>query len=162
VPCEFPAGYDGSAILERLAQVLDLELDESILDLGFVRSLELRFGHTSVTLRLPTSCRLRPLGASGCCEIKRLYLVPEARGSGLGKALVDALVAVAEAIGYREMRLDTLLSMVGAQALYRKLGFVVIEPYYDTPVGGTLFMRRCFRATGSRINLEICSRGKVS
>jgi hypothetical protein len=38
VPCEFPAGYDGSAVLERLAQVLDPELDEPILDLGFVRS----------------------------------------------------------------------------------------------------------------------------
>jgi metal-sulfur cluster biosynthetic enzyme len=55
VPCEFPAGYDGSAILERLAQVLDPELDESILDLGFVRSLQLRSGHASVALRLPTS-----------------------------------------------------------------------------------------------------------
>jgi metal-sulfur cluster biosynthetic enzyme len=55
VPCEFPAGYDGSVILERLTQVLDPELDESILDLGFVRSLELHSGHASVALRLPTS-----------------------------------------------------------------------------------------------------------
>lgn len=55
VSCEFPAGYDGTAVLEQLAQVLDPELDESILDLGFVRSLELRSGHASVTLRLPTS-----------------------------------------------------------------------------------------------------------
>jgi metal-sulfur cluster biosynthetic enzyme len=55
VPCEFPDGYDGTPILERLAQVLDPELDESILDLGFVRSLQLRFGHASVALRLPTS-----------------------------------------------------------------------------------------------------------
>src|SRR6266404_5749608 len=55
VPCEFPAGYDGTAILERLAQVLDPELDESILDLGFVRSLQLRSGHASVVVQLPTS-----------------------------------------------------------------------------------------------------------
>jgi len=55
VPCEFPAGYDGAAVLERLAQVLDPELGESILDLGFVRSLELRSGHADVALRLPTS-----------------------------------------------------------------------------------------------------------
>jgi hypothetical protein len=47
VPCEFPAGNDGTAILERLAQVLDPELDESILDLGFVSSLQLRSGHAS-------------------------------------------------------------------------------------------------------------------
>jgi metal-sulfur cluster biosynthetic enzyme len=55
VPCELPTGYDGAAILERLAQVLDPELDEPILDLGFVRSLQLRSGHLSVALRLPTS-----------------------------------------------------------------------------------------------------------
>ena len=55
VPCEFPAGCDGAAILEQLEQVLDPELDESILDLGFIRSLQLRSGHASVGLRLPTS-----------------------------------------------------------------------------------------------------------
>jgi ribosomal protein S18 acetylase RimI-like enzyme len=48
----------------------------------------------------------------------------------------------AERIGYREMRLDTPPSMAGAVALYRKLGFEPIEPYYDTPVIGTIFMRR--------------------
>ena len=67
VPCEFPAGYDSSAILERLAQVLDPELDESILDLGFVRSLELHSGHASVALRLPTSW----------CAVNFAYLMAE-------------------------------------------------------------------------------------
>src|SRR2546427_675015 len=52
VSCEFPAGYEGTVILERLAHVLDPELDEPILDLGFVRSLQLRCGHASVALRL--------------------------------------------------------------------------------------------------------------
>jgi ribosomal protein S18 acetylase RimI-like enzyme len=88
------------------------------------------------------SVGLRPLNRDGCCEMKRLYVSPEGRGLGLGHALVGALVQVAERIGYREMRLDTLPSMTGAQALYRKLGFEVIEPYYDTPVAGTIFMRR--------------------
>src|SRR5260370_30357 len=54
VPCEFPAGYDGTAILERLAQVLDPELDESILGLGFVHSLPLRSGRSSLTVLVPT------------------------------------------------------------------------------------------------------------
>jgi metal-sulfur cluster biosynthetic enzyme len=67
VPCEFPAGYDGSAIIERLAQVLDPELDEPILDLGFVRSLELRSGHACVALRLPTSW----------CAVNFAYLMAE-------------------------------------------------------------------------------------
>jgi len=91
----------------------------------------------------PMGCvGLRPIGPSGCCEMKRLYVAPEGRGIGLGKSLVDAIVEVAERIAYREIKLDTLPSMVGAQSLYRKLGFEVDEPYYDTPVAGTLFMRR--------------------
>ena len=67
VPCELPAGYDGTAILERLGQVLDPELDESILDLGFVRSLQLRSGHASVAVKLPTSW----------CAVNFAYLMAE-------------------------------------------------------------------------------------
>ena len=40
------------------------------------------------------------------------------------------------------MRLDSLPSMVGAVALYRRLGFREIAPYYATPVAGTVFMER--------------------
>ncbi len=67
VPCELPAGCDGAAILDRLAQVLDPELDEPILDLGFVRFLRLRSGHASVDLRLPTSW----------CAVNFAYLMAE-------------------------------------------------------------------------------------
>jgi metal-sulfur cluster biosynthetic enzyme len=67
VLCECPADYDGAAILERLAQVLDPELDESILDLGFVRSLQLRSGHLSVAVQLPTSW----------CAVNFAYLMAE-------------------------------------------------------------------------------------
>ena len=74
--------------------------------------------------------------------MKRLYVSPEGRGLGLGERLVDAVVKEAKRIGYREMRLDTLPSMVGAIALYRKLGFEPMQPYYNTPVIGTIFMRR--------------------
>jgi len=88
---------------------------------------------------------LRPLDICGCCEMKRLYVCPEERSSGVGQGLIDALVEVAQRIGYREIRLDTLSSMTAAQALYRKLGFEVIEPYYGTALAGTLFMRRLLR-----------------
>jgi ribosomal protein S18 acetylase RimI-like enzyme len=91
----------------------------------------------------PVGCvGLRPIAPYGCYEMKRLYVPPEVRGFGLGEKLVDAVVKEAEWIGYREMRLDTLPAMAGAIALYRKLGFEPIEPYYNTPVIGTIFMRR--------------------
>ena len=52
---DFPAGVDGTVILERLSHVLDHELDEPILDLGFVQSLRLCDGQATITLQLPTS-----------------------------------------------------------------------------------------------------------
>src|SRR5215213_4907593 len=94
----------------------------------------------------PIGCvGLRPLDISGCCEMKRLYVSPERRGVGLGRRLVEAVVREAKRIGYKEIRLDTLPSMAGALALYRKLGFEPMEPYYDTPVVGTVFLRRSLR-----------------
>jgi ribosomal protein S18 acetylase RimI-like enzyme len=85
---------------------------------------------------------LRPMDTPGLCEMKRLYVSPEARRGSVGTSLVDTLITVAQQFGYREMRLDTLPSMSQAQALYRKLGFEITDPYYDSPVPGTLFMRR--------------------
>lgn len=82
---------------------------------------------------------LRPLADDGVCEMKRLYVAPEGRGLGLGKALAETIVREARRIGYREMRLDTLPSLVAAIALYERMGFAAIPAYYDTPIAGTLF-----------------------
>ena len=74
--------------------------------------------------------------------MKRLYVAPEGRGIGLGRRLVEAILREAERIGYREMRLDMLPSMAEALAVYRGAGFKLMEPYYETPVVGTIFLRR--------------------
>jgi len=82
---------------------------------------------------------LRALG-EGRGELKRLYVVEEARGSGAGRALVQAALTSARRAGFRAVRLDTLPEMEAAQALYRALGFRPIEPYRDNPVPGAAFL----------------------
>jgi len=89
----------------------------------------------------PIGCvALRPLPDPGTCEMKRLYLAPEARGLGLGRALAAAIIDAARGLDYRELRLDTLAGMTTAIALYERLGFQRIAPYYAPTPEGTVFM----------------------
>jgi putative acetyltransferase len=81
---------------------------------------------------------LRPL-EDGVCEMKRLFVRSTARGSGAGRALVEAAVARAQELGYAAMRLDTLPTMDAARSLYLSLGFRPVERYNDNPIEGVLF-----------------------
>jgi putative acetyltransferase len=82
---------------------------------------------------------LRPLPAE-LCEMKRLYVRPEFRGHGIGRALTLALISAAREIGYSAMRLDTLPEMREAHKLYEELGFREIAPYCTNPVEGARYL----------------------
>lgn len=75
---------------------------------------------------------LRRLG-DGACEMKRMYVDDVGRGRGVGRALGEAIVVAARALGYEEMYLDTSIGQHEAIGLYRSLGFVDVQPYYDVP-----------------------------
>ncbi|KAH8892435.1 acyl-CoA N-acyltransferase [Thozetella sp. PMI_491] len=76
------------------------------------------------------------------CEIKRLYTYPAARGRGVARALVRAVIATAELEGYQEALLDTLAKMVPAIQLYKSEGFVETERYYGNPLENVVYMTK--------------------
>jgi GNAT superfamily N-acetyltransferase len=83
---------------------------------------------------------LRPIG-SHSCEAKRLYVRPEYRGKGIGKALLDRLVGAARLEGYRDMFGDTLKSMTSALRMYSQAGFSVVPPYSSSPTPDAIFLK---------------------
>ena len=90
----------------------------------------------------PAGCiALRRLDASRA-EVKRLYLRPAFRGLGLGRGLLEWVIAEARAAGYQEMMGDTMPEMRDALALYDKAGFERGEPYAEKPTEGAIFIRR--------------------
>ena len=74
------------------------------------------------------------------CEMKRLYVIPEYRGQGIGRILARAVINEARQKGYEKMRLDTIETMQQARALYSSLGFYTIEPYRFNPIDGASYM----------------------
>ena len=81
---------------------------------------------------------VRKLDDDGC-EMKRLFVKPEARGRGLGRQLAREIIGVARQLGYSLMRLDTLDRLTEAMRLYETLGFRRTEPYYENPLPGVVY-----------------------
>jgi putative acetyltransferase len=89
----------------------------------------------------PAGCAaLRQFDAERC-EAKRLYLRPRFRGSGLGRTLMDWVIAEARRMGYREMVGDTMPVMTQALEMYRRMGFERTGPYAENPTPGAIFLR---------------------
>lgn len=74
------------------------------------------------------------------CELKRMYVKPQARGLGAGRALLVAAIEAGRSFGYERMRLDTIPDMTTALSLYASVGFYDIPPYRPNPIPGARFL----------------------
>jgi putative acetyltransferase len=81
---------------------------------------------------------LKPIGED-ICEMKRLYVRPEARGMGWGRKLVEELIRFAKESAYKSMKLDTVSKLKEAIALYRSVGFIETSPYVFNPLSDVLY-----------------------
>ena len=89
-------------------------------------------------MRVGGTVMVKPLddGRPGrACEMKRLFVAPDARRHGLGDVLVRDIVDQARQLGYERMLLDTCDYMTGARALYTRHGFAERPAYYHNPLG---------------------------
>ncbi|WP_455541913.1 GNAT family N-acetyltransferase [Intestinibacter sp.] len=89
----------------------------------------------------PAGCiALRKLSDKNC-ELKRLFVKPEFRGHKLGHILIQKVIDDAKYIGYDSMFLDTLPFLKSAIHLYNQFGFYETEPYNNSPIDTTIFMK---------------------
>ncbi|MDE3057627.1 MAG: GNAT family N-acetyltransferase [Bacteroidota bacterium] len=136
-------------IVRQLFREYEKELDEDLCFQGFeeeLAGLPGKYAPPDGRLLLATSgekicgCVALRKMSDNVCEMKRLFVRPEFRGSGTGRGLAVAIIREARAAGYRTMRLDTLQKLQPAIALYHSLGFKTVEPYYHSLLEGTVYM----------------------
>lgn len=133
VALEDPRSAEARALVRALDQYLD-ELyppeNNYLLDVESLCAPEVGFFVARVGGMALGCGALRVLDAR-CGELKRMYVAPEARGLGLGRALLQAIEARARALGLAEIKLETGTAQPEALGLYRAAGFLPCEPFAD-------------------------------
>ena len=90
----------------------------------------------------PVACAgLRRL-PDGTGEVKRMYVVPDARGHGLGRRMLERLEHEASGLGYTRLRLDTSSQLTEAKELYRTAGYQEIDDYNGNTAASHWFEKR--------------------
>ncbi len=145
-PAEFPQDLDVvRSLFREYAESLNVDLCFQDFD-SELASLPGKYGAQKGRLMLAWSgaeavgcVALRPLDGV-TCEMKRLYVRPQARGGRLGRRLAERICEEARLAGYSRICLDTIPSMTAAIKLYASLGFKLTDPYVFNPVPGVSFL----------------------
>ena len=148
----FEAGNEHRQMITELFAAYAAELQEDLCFQGFSDELNDPFkkyappaGRILIAYydNEPAGCiALLQLASVGVCEMKRLFVRPAYRSLGTGALLVQQLISVAKAVGYKSMVLDTLNRLQPAIRLYERFGFSKTKPYYPNPLPGVVYMQK--------------------
>lgn len=78
----------------------------------------------------------------GTAELKRMFVIPNYQGKGIGNEMLKEALILAKKCGYSSLKLDTLNTMLPAMNLYKKNGFVEIAAYYYNPIDTTVYFEK--------------------
>ena len=154
-PCrvdEEPAATLAQAMRDEMAAVYDgLELDGADMPKAGPRELSPPHGAFVVGFEdgVPVCCGGLKRLPDGACEIKKMYVVPEARGRGTARALLEELERRARELGYEIARLDTGPRQPHAQRMYERAGYAEIENFNANPVATFFGEKRLGPTPGS-------------
>jgi DNA-binding MarR family transcriptional regulator/GNAT superfamily N-acetyltransferase len=90
----------------------------------------------------PVGCGAVKLNGKQPAELKRMWIAKESRGLGLGKRLLDVLENRARTAGASAVRLETNRTLTEAISMYRRSGYVEIEPFNDEPYAHHWFEKK--------------------
>ncbi len=82
--------------------------------------------------------------SNSTCEMKRLFLLEDFRGMGLGKLLMDSIIKIAKDLGYTKFRWDSLKKLTESNKLYEKYNYKKIDPYNYNPFSDVLYFELDF------------------
>jgi GNAT superfamily N-acetyltransferase len=134
---EAPASVLVQAMREEMAEIYDgLEIDNAQMPKAGAAELGPPGGMFVVGFEhgIPVCCGGIKQLPDGACEIKRMFVVPDARGRGVARALLAELEERARGLGYRLARLDTGPRQTTAQRIYERAGYEPIGNFNDNPV----------------------------
>ena len=148
IHCREPKEYEAGAQLFRsYAEYLGSDLSYQNFE-EELKMMDQQYGPPSGALILVQSIdRAKFIGCVGVrqfrpeiAELKRMYLLPEGQGQGLGRVMLANAIQLAQELGYSKMQLDTFPSMQAAIKLYKEVGFYEIPPYRYNPNENTVFL----------------------
>ena len=139
-PCpvdEEPAAGLAQGMRDEMADLYDgLELDGAAMPKAGPRELSAPGGTFVVGYEdgVAVCCGGVKALPDGACEIKKMFVVRQARGRGVARALLEELERLARELGYGVVRLDTGPLQTRARRMYERAGYVEIANYNANPV----------------------------